>query len=209
MTVDTISRAERGKAVPHWKTLRAFCELFGIAFEQIAPLLEHAHEEGLKGGMRIVAASKAQDEKIDANVEPYSEEKVPSIPQFEADLAAGAWTDVPQMAVCDPRQIDHGIFRVRLRGDSMTPDYKDGQIAEFQCLRCSRDGIVKGEDYYVQRSDGTATFKRVDGFSDEELVLRAINRKKFPKPMRVPWDEVVRLAVYTGEFKPKKPKNLK
>lgn len=137
-----------------------------------------------------------------SNVEPYSEEAVDDVPCFEADLAAGAWTDVGEHAVCDPRQIEHGRFRVRLRGDSMTPDYKDGQIVEFHCVRPSRDGLIAGKDYYIQRSDGTATFKRVEEFSDEEIVLRALNRKKFPRAMKVLRADVVRMARARGIWKP-------
>lgn len=195
VTSDTISRIELGKRIPQWGTIRTICELFGVPFEQVSGLLERAHEEGLKAGMRIVKASREQDARLDQNVEPYSETTVDEIPFFEADLAAGGWADVTEHAVCDPRQIDHGKFRVRLRGESMLPRYPDGQVVTFRCLRASREGPVVGRDYYVQRSDGSATFKRLGEIEEEMYVLRALNKKKFPRPLRVNRADVTRMAV--------------
>jgi hypothetical protein len=50
-----------------------------------------------------------------------------------------------------------------------------------------------GKDYYVQRGD-QATFKRLESIGEEELVFRAVNRKKYKDPMPVPRSEIVRMA---------------
>lgn len=131
----------------------------------------------------------------DENVEPYSKDQLPPvIPMFDLAVAAGRWVDVDETGqVCDPQQIDHGLFRVRIRGDSMTPRFKDGDVVEFRCLRDGRDALEVGAFYYVQK-DHQATFKELVEIGEETLVLRAINRKKYPDPMPVERRSIVRMA---------------
>jgi phage repressor protein C with HTH and peptisase S24 domain len=108
--------------------------------------------------------------------------------------------DVP--AICGPDAISRGLFRVRLSGDSMTPAYKTGSIVEFECLREGYHTMALDMDYYVQRNDGTATFKRFEGIEDDTLIFRAINRKKFPGELVVERREIVRMAIAKGIFTP-------
>lgn len=132
--------------------------------------------------------------EIDLNVDPYSEVKTHAVPVFDLAVAAGTWVDVSEFAeLRHPGQIDAGLFRMRVRGDSMTPAYKDGSLVEFQCLREGRDELVVGADYYVQ-VDGQGTFKRLVEISEETLVFRAVNRRKYPKPMPARRAEVLRMA---------------
>lgn len=138
----------------------------------------------------------AEPDEFDANVEPYSERRLKPIPLFDLPLSAGTWTEVTQIAeLHEADQIDRGIFRVRLRGDSMLPDYKSGTVVEFRCLRADENVIKIGKDYYVQRNDGTATFKRVAELTEDEMILRALNQRKYPKPMPVARQEVTRMAL--------------
>jgi transcriptional regulator with XRE-family HTH domain len=146
-------------------------------------------------GMSIDEA-RSQLSGWDQNLEPYSELKLFEVPLFELSVAAGNWTDVEGAGeICDPRQMEQGLFRVRLRGDSMRPTYNDGDVVEFRCLRADHDGIIVGRDYYVQRNDGMATFKRIESLDDDSIVLRALNKRKYPDPLIVPRQEAVRLAL--------------
>lgn len=65
---------------------------------------------------------------------------------------------------------------------------------EFRCLRGTGNVIDIGSAYYVQKRDGTATFKIVDRLDEEMIVLRALNRQKYPKPMPVLREDIVRMA---------------
>jgi transcriptional regulator with XRE-family HTH domain len=133
---------------------------------------------------------------FDQNVDPYSEVKVPPIPLFDLSVAAGHWVDITEFGeLREPGMIDHGYFRVRIRGDSMQPDYKEGDIVEFQCLRKGESVMTVGKDYYVQRDDGMGTFKRLEKADEETLTLRPLNRKKYPKAMEVEQAAVTRMAV--------------
>jgi phage repressor protein C with HTH and peptisase S24 domain len=99
-----------------------------------------------------------------------------------------------------------GIFRVRVRGDSMAPKYPAGCYVEFKLLR-TREGMpdlaaaVVGKRYYVQLRDDTGTFKQLAGVTDAGLVLAATN-KKCRKELFAPFDEIVRLAAAVGIYVP-------
>jgi hypothetical protein len=125
------------------------------------------------------------------------------IPLFDLSLAAGPWADVLDVpGFCGDAAISQGLFRVRLSGDSMSPLYKSGMIVEFECLRDGRHQLSIDRDYYVQKEDGSATFKRLAKIEDDTLTIRAINKKRFPEPMIVERRDIVRMAVARGEFRP-------
>lgn len=119
---------------------------------------------------------------------------VPEIPTFRVAVAAGTWTEVTEIAeLHSPALIDDGRFRIFVGGDSMQPTWPDGGLVEFRCLRMLRDELEIGQDYYVQVAD-MATFKRLESITEDELIFRAINRKKYPKPMNALRTEIVRMA---------------
>lgn len=180
VTVDTISRAEIGKTVPQWGTLTALCEVFGIPFEQVEPLLKVGGAPAIDVGEANVGAP------VRLPAEP---------PVFELSVAAGGWADVGDVeGICDPAQIEQGIFCVRLAGDSMMPDYPNGQVVAFRCLPRGREELVVGRDYYVQRHDGCATFKRLSKIGARAYTLVAINAARYPKPIVVAAAQVQRMA---------------
>jgi transcriptional regulator with XRE-family HTH domain len=154
----------------------------------------------------------SDDDQIDQNIEPYSERPVPEIPTFDLEIAAGPWSEVTQAAeLHSPQKIDDGRFRIYVRGDSMQPDWPDGGLVEFRCLRpaglvTDGDTLKIGEDYYVQVGD-EATFKRLTAFDDDQLVLRAINYRKYPKPLIAVRNDIVRMAI--AEWKLERPQKTK
>jgi phage repressor protein C with HTH and peptisase S24 domain len=145
---------------------------------------------------REMQESGELEEPLDGNVEPYSETKIPfEIPLFELSVAAGDWSDVVQVGeITDPAQIDIGVFRIRLSGDSMKPKYKSGDVVEFRTLREGRDRMRLGRDYYVQKGDGTATFKQLWKVAEGKLGFCARNKKRCPKPFYVERADIVRMA---------------
>lgn len=140
-----------------------------------------------------------ESDDFDNNIEPYSEILLPEIPLFDLSVAAGAWTDVSEVAeVSDERAKAMGVFRIRVRGDSMQSAYEDGCVVEFRVIRQGRDIIEVGKDYYVQKLD-QATFKRVVAVRGDEVILQAVNRRKYPKEMTVYMDDIVRAARATAK----------
>lgn len=157
------------------------------------PILQLEMTRKIMNSVRWRQEKQRPPEPIDQNVEVMG--YVPEIPLFNLAVAAGGWVEVAELAeVRDPQMIDHGRFRVRIKGDSMQPRYQDGSIVEFVTVRFGRDDLNVGKNYYVQRCDGTATFKRLARCEEEQIVLVAINRKHYPKEMPLPWQEISRMA---------------
>jgi transcriptional regulator with XRE-family HTH domain len=125
------------------------------------------------------------------------------IPIVELSLAAGPWSDVEDVPeAMTMAQIEKGLFGVRLSGDSMQPVYPSGRIVIFQVLREGLDEAEIGKDYYIQREDGSATFKRIVGIGETQVRLAALNVKKYPSEWHVNRVQITRVARAMGKFEP-------
>lgn len=174
----------------------AFRLLLKLVFKQMNPDIPAAQD------VQIPPPHPNAVGDFDRNVGGVVSQHQADIPTFELSLAAGPWSDVLDVPdICDPGSIAQRLFRVRISGDSMRPLYRTGMVIEFECLVDGLHALQVHRDYYVQRDDGTATFKRLDGLTDDLMTLRALNRKKFPKPITVERSRIVRMAVARGEFK--------
>lgn len=121
---------------------------------------------------------------------------------FDLPLAAGQWQEIPQAChIDDPTVLASGRFCVRLTGESMEPSYHSGQIVEFQFVQ-HHDSPRIGLNYYVQRSDGCATFKKLLKIDGDVMTLRALNREKYPKDLTVSSSDVIHMAVAVGKMGP-------
>ena len=139
----------------------------------------------------------------DHNVSMGTMQPVAPIPTFDLAVAAGQWVEVGGEGVApDMAAFDRGVFRVRIAGDSMEKKYPNGCIVEFALVQPDRESVLPGKNYYWHRSDGFATFKMLEKIEDETLVLRAINRKRYPKPLTIAKQELVRVAKARGMFVP-------
>lgn len=198
-------------------TFRAIAEAFGLNVQEakakfgIDPQDWVQHTSGTAEIKASSSGSATKLREVVENVEPYSEKKlVAQIPFFDLPLAAGAWVSVTDNEeggyFLTRAQQEQGLFRVRIRGDSMRPRYEDGCIVEFRLLRnpegapdCGR--VQVGRRYYVQLDDGTGTFKQLESCDERGLVLRALN-KKYKKPLVASFDRIQRLAIAEGTFNP-------
>lgn len=183
-------------------------KLLGMQVEEIDRRLgdaekTYARQGDFERGMNTATALKEKGSKgrqtdfEDRSIEPYSEQALlAEVPMFDLSVAAGSWTDVSDVegVMLTEDQIRQGLFRVRLAGDSMKPAYQSGDVVEFRCLRISHEGPLEGKDYYVQKNDGTATFKRLADISEDAYTLVAVNVRKYKAPMVVSKQEVVRMA---------------
>lgn len=123
----------------------------------------------------------------------------PEIPIWDIDVAAGRWSPVPiaELNLNDPRQrriVERGLFRLRIEGDCMEPDYPHGSVIEFQLFRHDDEPLIVNSDYVFCRIDGTATFKKLVAKTDEILSLAAINQLTHPGIFTVPTQEIGRMA---------------
>ncbi len=192
--------------------LLEYLNMSSAAFE--AAKIQAATEFALqsKAAAAAVRAATAPTRSVSdmiADGEPIGEENarqvewLDSIPIVEQSLAAGPWTDVMDLPdAFTMAQVEKGLFGVRLGGDSMEPVYPSGRIVIFQVLREGLDEVELGRDYYVQRDDGAATFKRIVGLGESQVRLKALNAKKYPHEWHVNRVQIVRLARAMGKFEP-------
>jgi transcriptional regulator with XRE-family HTH domain len=164
-----VRQLERAVATPvYWSTFKKIARGFGISVDQLKRQMEMGDEQ--------------QIAEADGR---------PRVPTFDLSVAAGGWQEVVEVgALHDPGQIDRGLFRIRIRGDSMEPRWPNGSLVEFRCVRGE---LAVGRDYYVQRDD-QATFKRLVKQTEEELVLGAINKARHPRPLMARREELKRVA---------------
>jgi SOS-response transcriptional repressor LexA len=94
------------------------------------------------------------------------------IPFFDVKIPAGGWVESGEGRTADEAagyglvddQVPRDAFALRIKGDSMTPDYPSGSVVVFAPVRPGeRDSkpFEPGKAYYFEHSDGKATFKAV------------------------------------------------
>jgi SOS-response transcriptional repressor LexA len=115
-------------------------------------------------------------------------------PIYELNVAAGQWVNVVDVeAVSNPADQLSGRFFLRISGRSMEPTWRDGTNIQFRILNVP--DLSRGNDVYIQRRDGTATFKRIVAVGRNQIRLAAINRQSFPDELHVRLNEIARVAI--------------
>lgn len=187
MSEPSIRDLESGRtASTYARNFRKIAEVLGITLEDAKQQLSRSAE-------------------WDTNVEPFHQQHIPQpIPEFDLPIAAGGWSHVTDNhtggITCTAEQRRQGLFRVRIRGDSMTPRFRDGDLVEFKLL-CTPEGLPdfeamrEGEAYYVQKNDGEGTFKICQRIEPEKIILAAINRR-YRKPLTATLGEIVSVGRY-------------
>lgn len=172
--VSVISRIERDDDTVAPRTVATVCAAVSVPFDLAAAIREREAWDG-------VATEPV------TLVEP---------PTYDQAIAAADWVYVDAEGEEGIEVIRQGLFRVRISGRCMEPKFPDGSIVEFRVVRLNgMPQIEAGAAYYVQRSDGAATFKLAYPLTGGEgIELRPINRKVCRHPLRVEWQEISRLA---------------
>ena len=168
------------------------CRVLGISEQEVARRLDTARRGVRDGAGKII---EHRGSTLQAAMD--RDQDVVEIPLIQLSLAAGGWTDVSELS--EPGELDAAVFMVHLAGDSMLPIYPEGVVVLFRRLCLDRESPVPTRDYYVQRSDGLATFKMIEKAGETEYVLRALNRRKYGQPLSVEKSLVVHVAAAVGK----------
>ena len=172
-------------------------------FRAVAELL-NCSIDGLRARLVVPAEVLAQREKDEKDQAGLAHRRLARaaggrewIPKFDLVLAASGFCDTPEAGVVlEERAMRHGLFIVRLVGDCMEPDWKDGQEIVLRIVRSCK-ALRVGRDYYVQRNH-EATFKRLVDKSVDKLSLAPLNVGSGPKMIEVGCDEIDRMAEVIG-----------
>lgn len=154
----------------------------------------------------LSAGLKIAEERLPSNVRPMSELHVQRVPLIGA-VAAGEPIYAPEelgVYVDTPVQCDAAIT---IQGDSMVPNYLDGDVVYIKCRPDVPDGAVA-----VVFLDDEATLKHV---YKREKGLTLISDNPDHPPLMVEFEDYARVRVfgvpvgYTRMFKPDPLKKLK
>lgn len=175
--VSVISRIERDDQTVAPRTVAMVCAAVSVPFDLAAAIREREGVEDWSG----------------VSTEPVT---LIEPPTYDQAIAAADWVYVHEEGEESMEVVRQGLFRVRISGRCMEPKFPDGSIVEFRVVRLNgTPQIEEGAAYYVQRSDGAATFKLAYQLpTGDGIELRAINRKVCRQPLRVEWQEIARLA---------------
>jgi SOS-response transcriptional repressor LexA len=94
-------------------------------------------------------------------------------------------------------------YALRIRGDSMSPEYRPGEILIVQ--DATRDELEDGEDAVIQcdgSADGCSTFKRCVFVGNGMVRLMPLNDAYKPAECRL--DSIVRIGKVLGVYRPRK-----
>ena len=167
----TVSQWERGKAKPDYQKQQMLADLFDVSLDYLAGRTD-----------------------IDTNVEPMLHAngtiRIPILGRIPAGIPVEAIEDILDYEEAPAEWARGGkqFFGLRLKGDSMSPEYRNGDTVIFK----SQPTCENGDDCAVMVNGNDATFKRV--FRNEKgIVLQPLNPAY--APLTYTNDEIASLPV--------------
>lgn len=159
--------------------------------------LLYGEGEMLKKASNPVAASKVFSLKSDQEIPDLQR-----IPLYELTATAGL-VAIFQDAVAAPDDfisvpglppVDGAIF---VRGDSMTPVLKSGDIVIYKKMELSEDSILWGQIYLLSYSNESDCFTVVKYLrhSDKAGFVRLVSENNFYDPLEIPASSITALAL--------------
>ena len=180
----TIQNIELGRVKPHGGTLWAIVKALGYeSYERMAVAVGAVKVEqnvgDLTGGIPLLGT-------VPAGVGDYD----PTESGADNGLAATAYIPRALIGIDDPH-----AFAVAVRGDSMAPQYQEGDLVFCSPQTAQESGMVAA----IRFADGEATLKFVHDIGDDRLELRAANDRH---PARIVHrEEVVNMARVVGHYR--------
>lgn len=201
ITPGSLSKWEKGNALPNSLQLMALCTIFGI--EDVVPTFtghkpvaaEYSPELSLKGRHllnlikdALVASNNYSPEYKPRFKEP---EKMIDLPDYDQPAAAGTgcYTDETSYSIHSfPESTvpDGTDFVIRVSGNSMLPRYVDGQPLMIEQCRELDEGEIgvfmyEGNSYVKQYTEEEPDEDEIDEFTDSDgcvhpkVVLHSLN----------------------------------
>ena len=172
---------ERGLRNPTFSNLAKIMEALGVPFEEFlistGYMVERGHYQA-GNHAHLQAHLQIGEPSPDMNVEPLSAKGLAKIPVISW-VTAGKWKEV-----CDafePGDADEWIesdikgvhvFALRVTGDSMEPEFKDGEIIIVN----PHLEATPGDFVVVKNKQGQATFKQLKKYGNR-WVLHPLNSR--------------------------------
>lgn len=175
VTQSAVSAWEKDLQFPSTKNMRALAELYGVTLEEIArgefvpaqKEIEYVPSDRTKKFIRVPVVGR-----------------IPAGIPIEAIEDIEDWEDFP-IADTVP---GHRYFALKIRGDSMEPEYRNGDTIIIQ----EQEECQSGDDCAVMINGDDATFKRVRRQANG-LTILPLNQKY--EPTFYTWEQVASIPV--------------
>ena len=157
-----VSAWERNEKLPSMKKLRTLADLYGVSIEELSkgeriPVLkeiEYVPSDRTKKFIRVPVVGR-----------------IPAGIPIEAIEDIEDWEDFP----IDDTVPGHRYFALKVKGDSMEPEYRDGDTVIVQ----QQEECQSGDDCAVMVNGDDATFKRVR-VQNSGITLQPLNTRYGP-----------------------------
>ncbi|MCH5188646.1 MAG: helix-turn-helix domain-containing protein [Oscillospiraceae bacterium] len=149
-----VSQWEKGRTSPDIDSAKAICRHFNVSLDW------------------LLGQSGVQNNVEPASYFSPSVIRIPVLGRIPAGVPMEAIEDIQgyEEAPADWARGDKEFFALKLRGDSMFPEYRDGDTVIFR----RQDTCESGDDCAVMVNGNDATFKRVHR-NENGIVLQPLN----------------------------------
>jgi transcriptional regulator with XRE-family HTH domain len=210
---DKLSAMRRSKNL----TQQKFAEKCGVSINTVkrwlsrknaTPILDFESMSAIAKVFAITVGQLSEEIGVPGEMEDGVNPRAMMLPPiYDIDVSATIWVHVGIAELNTNNARDRAIladgrFELRIVGDCMEPAYPDGSIVRCRIIDTGLEMMPVKSAYIFCRDDGTATFKALVKRDGEEFVLAAINQQKYRGTIRVPTNEIVRIAKAVGITSP-------
>ena len=161
-----VNKWEVGASKPRYKQLLELCRLFDVTEHEISNV-------DLQNRDAIMSKQKMPTERKAVRIKVLG--SIPAGIPLEMIEDVQGYEDIPQEMTSGNRE----YFALRVKGDSMIPDYKDGDVVIVLC----QPDCENGQDAVVAVNGNEATLKRVYK-KENGILLQPLNPSYEPMSYR-------------------------
>ncbi|MDB1687470.1 LexA family transcriptional regulator [Enterococcus casseliflavus] len=178
----TLTGYVKGTSIPTLGNVQKLADFFGVSKSVIDPRFSSAIKSGRTSGSSIETIYNQLVPKRQQKVYEYAEKQleeqnskvVPLLGGVAANPAELAYGDIAAEEVVEYNVPEKADCALVVHGDSMEPDYHDGDIVFYKC----QITIENGETAVVEINGDGVTLKKVYfNFDEDKVVLRSLNDK--------------------------------
>lgn len=174
-TYTTVSKWESGENFPKGKDLKKLAEIFNVSSDYLLGL-DNVNKSSIETvyNQLVPKRQKKVYKFAERQLEEQNNKVVPLLGGVAANPAELAYGDIVAEEVAEYNVPDKVDCALVVHGDSMEPDYRDGDIVFYKC----QITIENGETAVVEINGDGVTLKKVYfNFDEDKVILRSLNNK--------------------------------
>lgn len=174
-TYTTVSKWESGENFPKGKDLKKLAEIFKVSSDYLLGL-DNNNKISIETvyNQLVPKRQKKVYEYAERQLEEQNNKVVPLLGGVAANPAELTYGDIAAEEVVEYNVPEKADCALVVHGDSMEPDYHDGDIVFYKC----QITIENGETAVVEINGDGVTLKKVYfNFDEDKVILRSLNDK--------------------------------